>query len=113
MALKLLGNHGIKTQVAENGVQAIEALKQHVNSEPFTLVLMDCQMPELDGYQATQAIRSGEAGQNNVELPIIAMTANAMQGDKQKCLSAGMNDYITKPIVEQEVIDKLQQWVDK
>ncbi|WP_419148882.1 hybrid sensor histidine kinase/response regulator [Pseudoalteromonas 'SMAR'] len=113
VALKLLGNHGIKTQVAENGVQAIEALKQHVNSEPFTLVLMDCQMPELDGYQATQAIRSGEAGQNNVELPIIAMTANAMQGDKQKCLSAGMNDYITKPIVEQEVIDKLQQWVDK
>ena len=66
-------------------------------------------MPELDGYQTTQAIRSGEAGQSNISLPIIAMTANAMQGDKQKCLNAGMNDYITKPIVEQEVIDKLQQ----
>ncbi|MEI5659940.1 response regulator [Pseudoalteromonas sp. UG3-1] len=110
VALKLLGNHGIKTHVAENGVQAIEALKQHDNSEPFTLALMDCQMPELDGYQTTQAIRSGEAGQNNVGLPIIAMTANAMQGDKQKCLSAGMNDYISKPIVEQEVIEKLKLW---
>ena len=85
--LKFLGNHGIRTQVAENGVQAIEALKQHTNSEPFTLVLMDCQMHELDGYQTTEAIRSGEAGQSNISLPIIAMTANAMQGDKQKCLN--------------------------
>ena len=71
---------------------------------------MDCQMPEMDGYQATHAIRLGEAGDGNINIPIIAMTANAMQGDKQKCLDAGMSDYITKPIVEAQVIEKLKEW---
>ncbi|MBE0356984.1 hypothetical protein PPHE_b0199 [Pseudoalteromonas phenolica O-BC30] len=107
VALKILSNVGIKTEVAENGLQAIEKLKSETK---FTQILMDCQMPEMDGYQATQAIRLGEAGEDNTNIPIIAMTANAMQGDKQKCLDAGMSDYITKPIVEEQVIEKLKEW---
>ncbi|MFY8298993.1 two-component regulator propeller domain-containing protein [Pseudoalteromonas sp. SS15] len=110
VALKVLSNIGIKTEVAENGLQAIEKLSASNESQPFTLILMDCQMPEMDGYQATQAIRLGEAGDSNIAIPIIAMTANAMQGDKQKCLDAGMSDYITKPIVEAQVIEKLKEW---
>lgn len=107
VALKVLSNLGVKTEVAENGLQAIEKLKSETK---FTQILMDCQMPEMDGYQATQAIRLGEAGEDNTNIPIIAMTANAMQGDKQKCLDAGMSDYITKPIVEEQVIEKLKEW---
>ena len=59
---------------------------------------MDCHMPVLDGYEATQAIRNGEAGEHNKSIPIIAMTANAMKGDKEKCFEAGMDDYTPKPI---------------
>ena len=110
VALKVLSNIGIKTEIAENGKQAIEKLEKANETHAFTLVLMDCQMPERDGYQATQAIRLGEAGDNNIAIPIIAMTANAMQGDKQKCLDAGMSDYITKPIIEEQVIEKLKEW---
>ena len=110
VALKVLSNIGIKTEIAENGKQAIEKLEKANETHAFTLVLMDCQMPEMDGYQATQAIRLGEAGDNNIAIPIIAMTANAMQGDKQKCLDAGMSDYITKPIIEEQVIEKLKEW---
>ena len=102
-----MSNIGVSTDVAENGRQAIEKLKSAPSDKKFTSVLMDCQMPVMDGYQATQAIRLGQAGMNNISIPIIAMTANAMQGDKQKCLDAGMNDYITKPIVQQKIIEKL------
>jgi CheY-like chemotaxis protein len=64
-------------------------------------------MPELDGYQATQQIRAGKAGEQNIKIPIIAMTANAMQGDKEKCLQASMNDYLSKPIDPQVLEKKL------
>nr|WP_240700943.1 hybrid sensor histidine kinase/response regulator [Pseudoalteromonas phenolica] len=110
VALKILSNLGVKTEVAENGRLAIERIKSCSEKNPFNVVLMDCQMPEMDGYQATHAIRLGEAGDGNINIPIIAMTANAMQGDKQKCLDAGMSDYITKPIVEAQVIEKLKEW---
>jgi CheY-like chemotaxis protein len=113
VALKVLSNIGVSTDVAENGRQAIEKLKSAPSDKKFTSVLMDCQMPVMDGYQATQAIRLGQAGMNNISIPIIAMTANAMQGDKQKCLDAGMNDYITKPIVQQKIIEKLKEWTAK
>jgi len=72
---------------------------------------MDCQMPELDGYQTTQCIRSGESGEQYVEIPIIAMTANAMVGDKEKCLDAGMNDYATKPVDPSILQQKLCLWL--
>jgi len=92
----MLKKFGCSFSVAENGFEAIKILAEP--STRFDLVLMDCQMPVMDGYEATQEIRAGSAGEDYRELPIIALTANAMQGDREKCLAAGMNDYVTKPI---------------
>ncbi|MFY8350914.1 response regulator [Pseudoalteromonas sp. SSM20] len=97
--------------IAENGQNAISTLAACDSEKPFTLVLMDCQMPEMDGYDATNAIRRGEAGSFYQKVPIIAMTANAMVGDKEKCLAAGMDDYISKPIVETNLLNKLLTWL--
>jgi CheY-like chemotaxis protein len=72
---------------------------------------MDCQMPEMDGYEATAQIR--KTGGSNCTIPIIAMTANAMEGDKEKCLKAGMSDYITKPIRKQLLVDMIIKWTSK
>ncbi len=80
--------------IAANGEKALAVLE----STDFDLVLMDCQMPVMDGYHATQAIRMGDAGEGKRDLPVIALTANAMQGDREKCLAAGMDDYISKPL---------------
>jgi len=83
--------------VANDGLEALEAVKNAVD-EPYDVVLMDCQMPNMDGYDATRAIKSGECGEYGKSLPIIAMTANAMDGDKEKCFASGMDDYLSKPI---------------
>ncbi|MFC3030999.1 two-component regulator propeller domain-containing protein [Pseudoalteromonas fenneropenaei] len=109
VALRVLNTIGLSTEVAETGLQAIEKLQL----AEYAIVLMDCQMPEMDGYEATKQIRLGAAGTSNIAIPIIAMTANAMQGDKQKCLDTGMNDYITKPIEPEKVQQKLAQWLTK
>ncbi|MGI0482782.1 PAS domain-containing protein [Geminocystis sp. CENA526] len=86
---------GLKNiDIANNGIEALKALQ----TKGYDLVLMDCLMPEMDGYEATQQIREGKAGKENRNIPIIAMTANAMEGDKEKCLEVGMDDYLTKPI---------------
>ncbi|NOZ08584.1 MAG: response regulator [FCB group bacterium] len=106
VAVKILGNMGFKTKIAENGVEAIRML----GNEEFDLVLMDVQMPELDGLSATRQIRSGTSTVLNPEIPIIAMTANAMKGDREKCLQAGMNDYIAKPIDPEKLKHTLQKW---
>ena len=87
--LEMLGCH---TEVAENGALAIEALKER----EFDVVLMDCQMPVLDGFEATRRIRELEKNAEK-RTPIIALTANAMQGDRERCLQAGMDDYVPKP----------------
>lgn len=93
--LKLMGL--TQCELAEDGQQALEHLK--ANSEQrYDLILMDCQMPVLDGYETTRKLRAGEAGEAYKEIPIIALTANAMRGDKDLCLDAGMNDYVSKPI---------------
>lgn len=112
VACALLKQAGINFDIAENGLEAIEKLKSKT-TEPYKLLLMDCQMPEMDGYQATKAIRNGDAGEYYKNVTIIALTANAMQGDRDKCLSAGMTDYLTKPLDFDALNPKLQQWLGK
>jgi CheY-like chemotaxis protein len=104
VALAVLLATELRVDVAENGYEAINM----VASTDYDLVLMDCQMPIMDGYQATAQIRQSP---HNADLPIIAMTANAMVGDREKCLAAGMNDYITKPFNFDQLFAKLLQWI--
>ena len=80
--------------LSNNGRDAIQKLRER----SFDLILMNCQMPKMDGYEATRRIRSGEAGSENKNIYIVAMTANAMKGDRQKCMEAGMNGYLSKPM---------------
>ena len=100
VAVQMLRRLGCQAEVAANGLEVIEALKKI----PFDVVLMDCQMPEMDGYEATRVIRKKEAATGR-HIPIIAMTANAMRGDRDKCLGAGMDDYLPKP-VKLEALDQ-------
>ena len=109
VALGALEHLGYETIVANNGKKALIKLAHH----HFDLILMDCQMPELDGYEATRQIRSDNSEKFNSNIPIVAMTANAMQGDRDKCLQAGMNDYIAKPIEESELDRILIHWLGK
>jgi len=104
VARKMLENLGCVVEIAENGEDAAEA----VASGSFDVVLMDCQMPKLDGYGATKAIREHEQGIGRV--PVVAMTANAMKGDRAKCLAAGMDDYIPKPVRQDVLEDTLKRW---
>jgi CheY-like chemotaxis protein/HPt (histidine-containing phosphotransfer) domain-containing protein len=106
LAITLLQKAGYPVDVVENGVQAVEGLK----AKHYHLVLMDVQMPEMDGFEATQRIREYEAGKSHI--PIIAMTAHAMKGDRERCLAAGMDDYLSKPIEPQELFDKISQWAE-
>ncbi|MFH1019209.1 MAG: ATP-binding protein [Pseudomonadota bacterium] len=106
VAGNMLAGMGLTVDLAENGEKALAALAK----EPYDLVLMDCQMPVLDGYEATRAFRSREP-QGEKRLPIIAMTANAMAGDRQKCLEAGMDDYLAKPVKKELLRKMLQQWL--
>lgn len=96
IALHMLNELGQVVTVANNGAEALEKLQDI--SEQYEYILMDCQMPVMDGFKATQKIRLGEAGKGYLDVPIIALTANAMKGDKEKCLAAGMTDYLSKPI---------------
>lgn len=99
VALGILSHMGLAAQAAESGPSALEQLER----ESFQLVLMDVQMPDMDGYETTHRIRTGGAGEQNRQIAIVAMTAHAMQGDRELCLQAGMDDYVAKPIRRQEL----------
>jgi len=103
---KILTKNGYRVVIANNGIETIRALENN----NFDLVLMDILMPEMGGYEATRLIRSAETSIINQDLPIIALTASALAEDKKKCLSAGMNDYIAKPVKPLALIDKVKKW---
>ncbi len=106
VAKKQLEKLGIQADAVANGLEVIEALE----SLPYDLVLMDCQMPEMDGFQATEAIRSHVSVELS-KIPVVAMTANAMKGDREKCLASGMNDYVSKPVSINELANVLKKWL--
>ncbi|MBU1567778.1 MAG: response regulator [Proteobacteria bacterium] len=106
LAMMMLSKAGYKVTVVANGRLAVETFTQ--KPEEFDTILMDIQMPEMDGYEATRQIRL----QGFEDIPIIAMTANAMKGDKELCLEAGMNDYITKPVKREIIFQILEKWLN-
>mgnify|MGYP000603754689 FL=1 len=101
LATALLERQGYRVTLAENGVQAVDLVI--AGKAPVDIILMDMQMPVMDGLEATRQIRQFEAGNGSKPLPIIAMTANAMQSDRESCMAAGMNDYLAKPIKADEL----------
>jgi PAS domain S-box-containing protein len=105
VCLRILHEAGFTSDAVTNGLEAIDAVKKNI----YSLVLMDVQMPECDGFTATAEIR--KLGGSFIKLPIIAITAHALLGDKEKCLEAGMNDYISKPIVSENLIKMIDEWV--
>jgi len=111
VALGILEGFGLTAECAVDGFEALASLNCAEQDAPYTLILMDCQMPEMDGYEATRQIRAGKGGAIHKNVPIIAMTANVMQGDKEKCLDVGMNDYLPKPLEQEQLLNKLIQWV--
>jgi CheY-like chemotaxis protein len=102
---KVLENLGYTFSIANNGLEAVDAFQ----AGAYDAVLMDCQMPEMDGYEATAAIRRIEGSDGHI--PIIAMTAAAMEGDRERCMAAGMDDFITKPVRLEAVSTALKRWV--
>lgn len=106
LVVRLLENLGYRVDVAVNGVEAVQLLPE--KDAPFDLVLMDVQMPEMDGFEATRRFR-----EKGVNIPIIAMTANAMKGDREKCLAAGMNDYVAKPVQPSRLAETISKWLTR
>jgi CheY-like chemotaxis protein len=101
----MLRRYGCKVDIAANGREAVYA-SAHMT---YDCLFMDCQMPEMDGYEATAAIRQREV-QTGQHVPIIALTASAMPSDRERCLAAGMDDYLSKPVTPQELVTMLQKW---
>jgi len=107
VAQAMLRKMGLRADVVANGQEAINALQMI----PYDLVLMDCQMPEMDGLEATRVIRLEGSKALNPRIPIIAMTAATMQGDREKCIQAGMNDFIAKPVQQRELAEIIDRWL--
>jgi CheY-like chemotaxis protein len=103
VVVRLLETLGCRVDVAANGREAVEM----VGLLPYDAIFMDCQMPEMDGFEATEEIRRREG--SSLHRPIIAMTANAMQGDRERCLNAGMDDYVSKPIRKADLTEALER----
>ena len=109
VALAILKKLGYRADAVANGKEAVAALRDI----PYDLVLMDCQMPEMDGYEAARLIRDPHSGALRPTVPIVAMTANAMKGDRERCIEAGMDDYISKPVQPRDLADTLDRWLGR
>ncbi|MFH0995047.1 MAG: response regulator [Pseudomonadota bacterium] len=109
VALGILKKMGLRADAVANGMEVLKALE----NLPYDLILMDVQMPEMDGLEATRKIRNSQSAIFNRRIPIIAMTAHAMQGDREHCMKAGMNDYVTKPVSPQALAEALDKWLPK
>jgi signal transduction histidine kinase/CheY-like chemotaxis protein len=105
VALLMLKRLGVEADIASNGAEALEAMA----SRSYRLILMDCQMPEMDGFEATRRIRA--QNDYDAKVPIIAMTANAFAEDRDACLAAGMDDYLSKPVRQDDLQSKLERWL--
>ncbi len=105
VALSLLSHLGYQAEVVQNGAEAVERLKQR----EYDVILMDCQMPVMDGFEATRAIRQAQCGLSRT--PIIAVTANALTGERERCLAAGMDDYLPKPVSRDALHNTIQRWL--
>ncbi|MBY0369291.1 PAS domain S-box protein [bacterium] len=106
IAVKVLEKMGLKVDAVANGQEVLDALR----TIPYDLILMDCQMPEMDGYEATRLIRASKT-LPQTDIPIVAMTANALQGDRERCLAVGMNGYVSKPVSNAELFAVLSHWL--
>jgi len=109
LGMKLLGAFGATVRHVQNGQQALETLE----NEAFDLVLMDVQMPVMDGVEATRRIRLGEVGNAAKNTPIIAMTSYAMDGDREKFLQAGMNTYVAKPVDIKDLMSAISEMLSR
>jgi CheY-like chemotaxis protein/HPt (histidine-containing phosphotransfer) domain-containing protein len=109
VALKILEKIGHRADAVNNGKEALEAF----GNAPFDLVLMDCQMPEMDGFEATRRMRSPDAPAAWRAIPVIAMTAHAMKGDRERCLAVGMDDYLSKPVDPIEMAVMIEKWLER
>jgi CheY-like chemotaxis protein/HPt (histidine-containing phosphotransfer) domain-containing protein len=107
VALGMLKRHGLRADAVASGLEAVKALE----TIAYDLVLMDVQMPEMDGLEATRRIRDPHSAVLDHAIPIIAMTAHAMQGDRENCLRAGMDDYLAKPVTPQALVEVLTRWL--
>lgn len=109
LMLKYLQKLGYTAVIVDDGLAAVNALK----AKEFDLVLMDCSMPVMDGFEAARAIRRGDAGESNVDIPIIALTAHAFKEYEDRCLAAGMNDFLTKPLKPADLLSVLDRWLSR
>ena len=106
VALKMLEKLGIDVDIANNGKEAVKMSEE----KSYDLIFMDCQMPEMDGFDATRTIRQLEQKNAKASTPIIALTANALEGDKNQCLSAGMTDFLAKPLKQDALHSLLKKY---